>query len=191
MNASSNNTMSNNHVATPTATTTNNNPAAYLTSSPTGPSPYAPYSGPTPGFGYTLAGYSLVPTHHHAPVQYYVLVQQTMAHPLIPSAQPVSPSPSFGHSIVPPAQQAHFGSPTATIGSMGPTVTPGLATALPHVLSVGTIHDPSAGAWNMDTGASSHLNDSVTSLSDVFNTCIYPSVSVGDGHTIPVTNTGH
>ncbi|GKF33445.1 ribonuclease H-like domain-containing protein [Tanacetum coccineum] len=43
----------------------------------------------------------------------------------------------------------------------------------------------------MDTGASSHLNDSITSPSDVFNTCIYPSVSVGDGHTIPVTNTGH
>nr|GEX57404.1 ribonuclease H-like domain-containing protein [Tanacetum cinerariifolium] len=43
----------------------------------------------------------------------------------------------------------------------------------------------------MDTGVSSHVNDSVTSLSDVFNTCIYPSVSVGDGHTIPVTNTRH
>ncbi|GJU51692.1 ribonuclease H-like domain-containing protein [Tanacetum coccineum] len=51
--------------------------------------------------------------------------------------------------------------------------------------------DPASGAWNMDTSVSSHLNDSVTSLSDVFNTCIYPSVSVGDGHTIPVTNTGH
>ncbi|GKE25560.1 ribonuclease H-like domain-containing protein [Tanacetum coccineum] len=41
------------------------------------------------------------------------------------------------------------------------------------------------------TSASSHLNDLITSLSDVFNTCIYPSVSVGDDHTIPVTNTGH
>ncbi|GJW69562.1 ribonuclease H-like domain-containing protein [Tanacetum coccineum] len=43
----------------------------------------------------------------------------------------------------------------------------------------------------MDTGASSHLNDSVTNLSEVFNSCMYPSVSVGDGHSIPVTNTGH
>ncbi|GJT69934.1 hypothetical protein Tco_1029220 [Tanacetum coccineum] len=43
----------------------------------------------------------------------------------------------------------------------------------------------------MDTGASSHLNSSVTSLNTVFNTCIYPSISVGDGHSIPVTNTGH
>ncbi|GJV60759.1 ribonuclease H-like domain-containing protein [Tanacetum coccineum] len=51
--------------------------------------------------------------------------------------------------------------------------------------------DPTTGDWNMDTGASSHLNNSVTSLSDVLNMCIYPSVSVGDGYTIPVTNYGH
>ncbi|GJS65305.1 ribonuclease H-like domain-containing protein [Tanacetum coccineum] len=43
----------------------------------------------------------------------------------------------------------------------------------------------------MDTGASSHLNDFVTNLSEVFNSCMYPSISVGDGHFIPVTNTGH
>ncbi|GKF06887.1 ribonuclease H-like domain-containing protein [Tanacetum coccineum] len=40
-------------------------------------------------------------------------------------------------------------------------------------------------------GASSHLKSSVISLNTVFNTCIYPSISVGDGHSIPVTNTGH
>ncbi|GJV90494.1 ribonuclease H-like domain-containing protein [Tanacetum coccineum] len=54
-----------------------------------------------------------------------------------------------------------------------------------------TLQDLAYGAWNMDMGASSHLNNSVTSLNDVFNTCIYPSVSVGDGHSIPVINTGH
>ncbi|GJV68503.1 ribonuclease H-like domain-containing protein [Tanacetum coccineum] len=54
-----------------------------------------------------------------------------------------------------------------------------------------TLQDPTTGAWNMDTGASSHLHDSVTNLSDVFNMCIYPSVSVGDDYSIPVTNTGH
>ncbi|GJT07828.1 ribonuclease H-like domain-containing protein [Tanacetum coccineum] len=43
----------------------------------------------------------------------------------------------------------------------------------------------------MDTGVSSHLNSSVTSLSDIFNTCMYPSISVGDGNSIPVTNTDH
>nr|GEW15104.1 ribonuclease H-like domain-containing protein [Tanacetum cinerariifolium] len=40
-------------------------------------------------------------------------------------------------------------------------------------------------------GASSHLNNSVNSLSENFNTCMYPSISVGDGRSIPVTNTGH
>ncbi|GJV89480.1 ribonuclease H-like domain-containing protein [Tanacetum coccineum] len=51
--------------------------------------------------------------------------------------------------------------------------------------------DPTTGAWNMDTGASSHLNDSVTSVSDVLNMCIYQSVSIGDGYTTPVTNFRH
>ncbi|GJZ08668.1 hypothetical protein Tco_0542951 [Tanacetum coccineum] len=45
--------------------------------------------------------------------------------------------------------------------------------------------------WNMDTGASSHLNSSVNNLSTIFNSRIYPSVLVGDGKSIPVTNTGH
>ncbi|GJX70295.1 hypothetical protein Tco_0307466 [Tanacetum coccineum] len=43
----------------------------------------------------------------------------------------------------------------------------------------------------MDTGASSHLNNSVNSLNEIFNTCMYPSISVGDGHSIPVTNRCH
>ncbi|GJT28470.1 RNA-directed DNA polymerase, eukaryota [Tanacetum coccineum] len=48
--------------------------------------------------------------------------------------------------------------------------------------------DPS---WNMDTGASSHLNSHSSNLSTVYNNCLYPSVRVGDGKTILVTNTGH
>lgn len=64
-------------------------------------------------------------------------------------------------------------------------------TKLPNAFNAMTRPDPSSGNWNMDTGASSHLNASVNSLSNVFNTCMYPSVSVGDGHSIPVTNTGH
>ncbi|GJX77799.1 ribonuclease H-like domain-containing protein [Tanacetum coccineum] len=55
---------------------------------------------------------------------------------------------------------------------------------------LGILHDPNTSAWNMDTGVSSHLNMLVTSLSEVFNSCIYPPVSVGDDHSIPVTNTG-
>nr|GEU82310.1 ribonuclease H-like domain-containing protein [Tanacetum cinerariifolium] len=62
---------------------------------------------------------------------------------------------------------------------------------LPHAFTAGTLHDPATRTWNMDTGASSHLNNSVNSLSENFNTCMYPSISVGDGHSIPVTNMGH
>ncbi|GKD13147.1 ribonuclease H-like domain-containing protein [Tanacetum coccineum] len=43
----------------------------------------------------------------------------------------------------------------------------------------------------MDTGASSHLNSNVNNLRTVFNSCLYLSIRVGDGKTIPVTNTGH
>ncbi|GJU13533.1 ribonuclease H-like domain-containing protein [Tanacetum coccineum] len=45
--------------------------------------------------------------------------------------------------------------------------------------------------WNMDTGASSHLNSYTSNLNTVYNKCLYPSVCVGDGKSIPVTNTGH
>ncbi|GJS83644.1 ribonuclease H-like domain-containing protein [Tanacetum coccineum] len=78
---------------------------------------------------------------------------------------------------------------TGPIGS-GSTNT-GHATLLPQAFTVETLHDPNIGAWNMDTGASSHLNNSINSLSTVFNSCLYPSIAVGDGHSILVTNTGH
>ncbi|GJY03960.1 retrovirus-related pol polyprotein from transposon TNT 1-94 [Tanacetum coccineum] len=62
---------------------------------------------------------------------------------------------------------------------------------LPNAFSTMMLQDPTTSNWNIDTSASSHLNDSVYSLSDVFNMCIYPSISVGDGYSIPVTNSGH
>ncbi|GJY01179.1 ribonuclease H-like domain-containing protein [Tanacetum coccineum] len=43
----------------------------------------------------------------------------------------------------------------------------------------------------MDTCASSHLNDSIYSLSDVLNMRIYPFVSAGDDYSILVTKSGH
>ncbi|GJS17818.1 ribonuclease H-like domain-containing protein [Tanacetum coccineum] len=45
--------------------------------------------------------------------------------------------------------------------------------------------------WNMDTGASSHLNSHTGNLNTVYNKCLYPFVCVGDGKSISVTNTGH
>nr|GEV02240.1 ribonuclease H-like domain-containing protein [Tanacetum cinerariifolium] len=96
----------------------------------------------------------------------------------------------------------------------------GQATLLPNTFNTTTLQDPASGNWNIDTGgsfpgsvhlgqsprmpfhpsqlfapgsqgASSHLNDSVHCLSDILNMCIYPSVAVGDGRFIPVTNSGH
>ncbi|GJX15168.1 ribonuclease H-like domain-containing protein [Tanacetum coccineum] len=122
----------------------------------------------------------------------------TLIQQVIPPAQPTQlvplaqPPPGFTYVIpVNSPQHVQFGSTTATIWSVGPTVTPGQETTLPYAFTVGTLHDPTTGSWNMDTGASSHLNSSVNSLSEIFNTCMYPSISVGDGHSIPVTNTGH
>ncbi|GKE80108.1 hypothetical protein Tco_1550108 [Tanacetum coccineum] len=74
---------------------------------------------------------------------------------------------------------------------MGSNTVSRQATTLPHAFNTMTLQDLASGAWNMDTGASSHLNSLVTSLNTVFNTCMYPSISVGDGHSIPVTNTSH
>ena len=58
---------------------------------------------------------------------------------------------------------------------------------LPRAFSTMTLQDPT---WNMDTGASSHLNSHTSNLNTIYNKCLYPSVCVGDGKTIPVTNTG-
>ncbi|GJX46476.1 hypothetical protein Tco_0271666 [Tanacetum coccineum] len=72
------------------------------------------------------------------------------------------------------------------------------ATVLPppqpaqHVIDSATVaQDLAFGAWNIDTDTSSHLNNSINSLSKNFSTCMYPSISMGEGHSILVTNTGH
>nr|GEW68121.1 ribonuclease H-like domain-containing protein [Tanacetum cinerariifolium] len=80
---------------------------------------------------------------------------------------------------------------TVQPGNVGLTALSGQATTIPHAFTTETLRDFSNGAWNMDTGASSHLNSSVNSLCEIFDTCMYPSISVGGGHSIPVTNTGH
>ncbi|GJV39748.1 hypothetical protein Tco_1418188, partial [Tanacetum coccineum] len=90
----------------------------------------------------------------------------------------------------PNAKPHDFGNSKTTAGPTG-SVPTGHATLLLQAFTVGTLHDPNTDAWNMDTGASSHLNSLINSLSMVFNSCLYPSISVGDGHSIPVTNTGH
>nr|GEZ91706.1 hybrid signal transduction histidine kinase M [Tanacetum cinerariifolium] len=67
----------------------------------------------------------------------------------------------------------------------------GQATLLPNAFNTTTLQYLAFGNGNMDTCASSHLNDFVHCLSDILNICIYPSVVVGEGCFIPVTNSGH
>ncbi|GJU08395.1 ribonuclease H-like domain-containing protein [Tanacetum coccineum] len=62
------------------------------------------------------------------------------------------------------------------------------APALPHAFHTMTLQNPN---WNMDTGASSHLADNTGILTSFSNSSMYPSVFVGNGHSIPVTHTGH
>ncbi|GJS65511.1 hypothetical protein Tco_0680075 [Tanacetum coccineum] len=60
--------------------------------------------------------------------------------------------------------------------------------ALPYAFHTMTLQNPN---WNMDTGASSHLANNTGILTSFSNSSIYPSVFVGNGHSIPVTHTGH
>ncbi|GJW49979.1 ribonuclease H-like domain-containing protein [Tanacetum coccineum] len=61
-------------------------------------------------------------------------------------------------------------------------------TTLPSAFSTTPLQDPT---WHMDTCASSHLNSSTSNLSTIFNQRLFPSIHVGDGNSILVTNTGH
>ncbi|GJW15041.1 ribonuclease H-like domain-containing protein, partial [Tanacetum coccineum] len=61
-------------------------------------------------------------------------------------------------------------------------------TTLPSTYSTMSLQDPT---WNMDTVATSHLNSNAHNLSTLFNKRLFSSIHVGDGNSIPVTNTGH
>ncbi|GKA18748.1 ribonuclease H-like domain-containing protein [Tanacetum coccineum] len=154
--------------------TTSVHPVAYNTSTKT---PYfvnqqAHHLAPLPGFVYTLAqnqvaqqqpAYQLPvgPTiHTTGPGFPYVLAQAQPAQP-----QPVAQSViQQSAQVFQPTGPAYSSAPTRFCDR--PTDNTGQATTLPHAFRAVT--DPTTGAWNMDTGASSYLNDSVTSLSDVF-----------------------
>ncbi|GJZ29747.1 ribonuclease H-like domain-containing protein, partial [Tanacetum coccineum] len=153
------------------------------------PTPVASHAGPTPYVGPSTVGPSsglVYPPGFPQPANYTYTAATLRPNNPIPTVYFMPPAQPTGLlSLVqpaPPAQQVNLAQSTVPSGQ---------ATILPHAFTAGTLHDPATGTWNMDTGASSHLNNSVNSLSENFNTCMYPSISVGDGHSIPVTNTGH
>ncbi|GJU27390.1 putative RNA-directed DNA polymerase, eukaryota, reverse transcriptase zinc-binding domain protein [Tanacetum coccineum] len=164
-----------------TVATQNSSDIVFHATGAPGPAYYAtqthPFSPFVPlGFDSPTTTHLVMSAHEMYPVQSMYQAQQ----PTYPAVGPLPPTqlPTPSSTTVPP-------------GAMGFTVITGQDTTPPHAFAAGSLHDPTTRAWNMDTGASSHLNNLVTSLSDVFNMCIYPSVSVGDYHSIPVTNTGH
>ncbi|GKC26523.1 hypothetical protein Tco_1033817, partial [Tanacetum coccineum] len=99
------------------------------------------------------------------------------------------PSQPTGLTTAPPAQPAL--SPTTSPQQFSTSGNLGQATIWPHAFTVSTLLDPLTGFCHMDTGASSHIHNSITTLSENLNLFMYTSISVGDGHSIPITNTGH
>ncbi|GJW16018.1 ribonuclease H-like domain-containing protein [Tanacetum coccineum] len=86
--------------------------------------------------------------------------------------------------------QKHYRLPHPNQGILGPApaIYASQPTTLPSAFSTMPLQDPT---WHMDIGASSHLNFNASNLSTIFDKRLFPSVYVGDGESIPVTNTGH
>ncbi|GJR93540.1 ribonuclease H-like domain-containing protein [Tanacetum coccineum] len=86
--------------------------------------------------------------------------------------------------------QKHYRLPHPGQGILGPApaIYASQPTTLPSAFSTMPLQDPT---WHMDTGASSHLNFNASNLSTIFDKRLFPSVHVGDGKSIPVTNTCH
>nr|GEX77493.1 ribonuclease H-like domain-containing protein [Tanacetum cinerariifolium] len=158
-----------------TTVTTNHTSTLIVVAYHTGP-PYL--VGPTAGP--VLLGFP--PKVHYSPT---VLVGPN---PTAPYNYNMMSAQSNVTPIGPPSQPTNI---TVQPGNIGLIALSGQATTIPHAFTTKTLRDFSNGTWNMDTGVSSHLNSSVNSLCKKFNTCMYPSISVGDGHSILITNTGH
>nr|GEW70745.1 ribonuclease H-like domain-containing protein [Tanacetum cinerariifolium] len=119
-------------------------------------------------------------------------VKGTMAQP-VPHQQ-LQPTSSAHQPVIYMAQQNSQVIPnqpnTNGNGILGPALVcyASQPTALPSAFITMLLQDPT---WNMDTGANSHLNSNACNLSTLFNKRLFSSIHVGDGNSVPVTNTGH
>ncbi|GJZ87761.1 ribonuclease H-like domain-containing protein [Tanacetum coccineum] len=88
-----------------------------------------------------------IPISSIPPGFYYPLAHPYFSAQQYPVAQP-TPYPAVG-----PAQQAtsNPAGPIQPTTQSGSTSISGQATSLPHAFTDGTLHDPTTGAWNMDT----------------------------------------
>ncbi|GJU32996.1 ribonuclease H-like domain-containing protein [Tanacetum coccineum] len=136
----------------------------------TGPGVYNPYV-PSPQAHLTSTHGPFQPAQH--PLQ---------AHQF-QSAQQFQPAQQLQYGLSGPPG---FGSPN--MKPIAPPQASHQATMLPHAFQTMTLQEP---AWNMDTGASSHLAENTGMLTSFSNPSMYKSVFVGNGQPIPVTHTGH
>ncbi|GJY36310.1 ribonuclease H-like domain-containing protein [Tanacetum coccineum] len=104
-----------------------------------------------------------------------------------PPTQPIHPHAYVAQQHAPNGQVTSYSGGNGILGQ-APMYYPSQPTTLPSAFSTMSLQDPT---WNMDTGATSHLNSSTRNLSSIFNKRLYSSIHVGDGNSIPVTNTGH
>lgn len=137
--------------------------------------------------------------------QWTTLTPQHQAQPIVfltgSVQQPSWPNTTIQQPFMPTISAQQVGWPTSQMlqsqqGIIGPPpqVSHGYfnqATAIPQAFSTMSLQDPGNADWNMDTGATDHLTSETGNLTTVYNKRIYPSVLVGDGKSIPVTNTGH
>ncbi|GJS60999.1 ribonuclease H-like domain-containing protein [Tanacetum coccineum] len=121
-----------------------------------------------PAMYYPTSGPSIV-AHQNQP--YHIVAQQQATHQAHSSYTNGQPNTNSSRLL-----------------GVAPALYPSQPTSLPSAFSTMTLQDPT---WNMDTGATSHLNSNARNLSTLFNTRLFPYINVGDGNSIPVTNTGH
>ncbi|GJY05490.1 hypothetical protein Tco_0371430 [Tanacetum coccineum] len=111
-------------------------------------------------------------------------VQHIQPQPTVSTHQPAM---YMAHQQVLPGQPMSQSNSTGILGA-APVLYASQLTSLPSAFSTMSLQDLT---WNMDTGATFHLNSDARNLSTIFNKRLFSSIHVGDDNSILVTNTGH
>nr|GEU88253.1 hybrid signal transduction histidine kinase M [Tanacetum cinerariifolium] len=132
--------------------------------------------------------------YHPRPIVYYTSPSLTpyQAHPQVAHYQ--QPATPIHQQQQPTPQMVYQAQPQFVAQSQSGILDPASAfyssqvTSLPNAFNTMSLQDPT---WNMDIGATSHLYSNARNLSTLFNKRLFSSIHVGDGNSIPATNTGH
>ncbi|GJX90488.1 ribonuclease H-like domain-containing protein [Tanacetum coccineum] len=176
----------------------NDTPSSSTVLMATGPNPSKGTSWNSPG-NLTSSQQPLNPAHIAAarqaqPAMSRVSFGYQPPTPRSGATQQSQPTPqAFGPSSI-------LGPHPSTVASVPNNTTPGRwvfepygdqPSYLPQAFNAMSLQypDPESG-WYMDTMATSHLSAATDKLTTMFNKSIIPSIVVGNGETIPVTNSG-